>query len=86
MVFVLVLLFTILNFSELVIQLRERQNAEQVVRRLSGRILQVQDEERRKLARDLHDGIGQLFTALKMTLSQAARAQRWRESRKTRRR
>jgi signal transduction histidine kinase len=73
--FVLVLLFTILNFSALVIQLRERQNAEQVVRRLSGRILQVQDEERRKLARDLHDGIGQLFTALKMTLSQAARAQ-----------
>ena len=67
--------FTILNFSELVIQLRERQHAEQVVRRLSGRILQVQDEERRKLARDLHDGIGQLFTALKMTLSQAARAQ-----------
>ena len=71
--FVLVFFFTILNFSELVIQLRERQHAEQVVRRLSGRILQVQDEERRKLARDLHDGIGQLFTALKMTLSRAAR-------------
>ncbi len=73
--FVLVFFFTLLSFSELVIQLRERQNAEQVVRRLSGRILQEQDEERRKLARDLHDGIGQLFTALKMTLSQAARAQ-----------
>jgi signal transduction histidine kinase len=71
--FALVLLFTILNFTELMVQLRERQNAEEVVRRLSGRILQVQDEERRKLARDLHDGIGQLFTALKMGLNHAAR-------------
>jgi len=71
--FVLVFFFTILNFSGLMIRLRERQNAQQVVRRLRGRILQVQDEERRKLARDLHDGIGQLFTALKMTLSRAAR-------------
>lgn len=73
--YVLVFFLTIVNFSELVIQLRERQNAEQVVRRLSGRILQVQDEERRKLARDLHDGIGQLFTALKITISQAARSE-----------
>ena len=72
--FVVVLLFTILNFVGLMIQLRKRQNAEQVVRRLSGRILQVQDEERRKLSRDLHDGIGQLFAALKMELSQATRS------------
>jgi len=72
--FALILLFTILNFTELMVQLRERQNAEQVVRRLSGRILQVQDEERRKLARDLHDGIGQLFIALKMGLNHAARS------------
>jgi len=72
--FGLVLLVTILNFTELMVQLRERQNAEQVVRRLSGRILHVQDEERRKLARDLHDGIGQLFTALKMGLNHAARS------------
>jgi signal transduction histidine kinase len=72
--FGLVLVVTILNFTELMVQLRERQNAEQVVRRLSGRILHVQDEERRKLARDLHDGIGQLFTALKMGLNHAARS------------
>ena len=72
--FGLLLVVTILNFTELMVQLRERQNAEQVVRRLSGRMLQVQDEERRKLARDLHDGIGQLFTALKMGLSHASRS------------
>jgi len=57
--FVVVLIVTVFNFIELMSQLRQRQNAEQVVRRLSGRMLQVQDEERRKVARDLHDGIGQ---------------------------
>lgn len=72
--FLVVLLFTVLSFAELVFQLRERQNAELVVRRLNGRILQVQDEERRKLARDLHDGIGQTFTALKMSLVQVSRS------------
>jgi signal transduction histidine kinase len=72
--FVVVLLFTVMNFIELLVQLRERHNAEQVVRRLSGKILQVQDEERRKLARDLHDGIGQIFAALKMELAQLARS------------
>jgi signal transduction histidine kinase len=71
--FVVVLIFTVLNFIELMSQLRQRQNAEQVVRRLSGRMLQVQDEERRKVARDLHDGIGQIFAALKMELSQLAK-------------
>src|SRR6266404_4524318 len=72
--FVVILLFTILNFLELMVQLRERRNAEQVVRRLSGKILQVQDEERPKIARDLHDGIGQIFAALKMELAQLARS------------
>jgi len=68
--FAIMLLVSALNFIELMFQLRERQNAERAVRRLSGRILQVQDEERRKLSRDLHDGIGQLFAALKMSLDQ----------------
>ena len=71
--FVVVLIITVLNFIELIFQLRQRQNAEQVVRRLSGRMLQVQDEERRKIARDLHDGIGQIFAALKMELGQLAK-------------
>jgi signal transduction histidine kinase len=36
---------------------------------LSERLLKVQDEERRKLARDLHDSTGQTLAALKMTVS-----------------
>ena len=33
---------------------------------LSDRLLQLQDEERRRVARELHDGTGQLLAALKM--------------------
>ena len=36
---------------------------------LSGRLLQLQDEERRRIARELHDGVGQLLAALSMTIA-----------------
>jgi two-component system, NarL family, sensor kinase len=36
---------------------------------LSQRLLKVQDEERRKLARDLHDSSGQTLVALKISIS-----------------
>lgn len=36
---------------------------------LSQRLLQVQDQERRKIARDLHDSTGQTLTALKISVS-----------------
>jgi anti-sigma regulatory factor (Ser/Thr protein kinase) len=36
---------------------------------LSQRLLKVQDEERRKLSRDLHDSTGQTLTALKLSVS-----------------
>jgi len=39
------------------------------LQRLTQRLLKVQDEERRKLARDLHDSTGQTLTALKISLS-----------------
>lgn len=38
------------------------------LRKLSSRLMQVQEEERSRLARDLHDEIGQLLTALKIDL------------------
>jgi PAS domain S-box-containing protein len=47
------------------------QQAEQL-RDLSSRLLQAQDEERRHIARELHDSAGQILTALGMTLAQAA--------------
>ena len=39
------------------------------LQKLTQRLLKVQDEERRKLARDLHDSTGQTLTALKISLS-----------------
>src|ERR1039458_4093710 len=48
------------------------QQSEQL-RDLSNRLLQAQDEERRHIARELHDSAGQLLTVLALNLAQAAR-------------
>ena len=45
-----------------------RKQAEEAARSLSGRILTLQDDERRRIARGLHDSLGQYLTALKMNL------------------
>ena len=47
----------------------QRKKAEENLRQLSGRLLQLQDEERRRIARELHDSAGQMLAALGMTLS-----------------
>jgi PAS domain S-box-containing protein len=39
-----------------------------LVRQLSARLLQSQDEERRRIARELHDSAGQIITALQINL------------------
>jgi PAS domain S-box-containing protein len=43
------------------------------LRQLSGRLLQLQDEERRRIARDLHDITGQEVAILSMSLDRLAR-------------
>jgi PAS domain S-box-containing protein len=48
----------------------DRKQAEEELRRLSGQLLRLQDEERRRIARDLHDSTGQDLVALATTLSQ----------------
>jgi signal transduction histidine kinase len=47
----------------------DRKRAEESLRLLSGRLLQMQDEERRRLARELHDSAGQMLAALSMKLT-----------------
>jgi PAS domain S-box-containing protein len=45
-----------------------RRSAEGAIRRLSGRLLNLQDQERRRIARELHDSLGQYLAGLKMTI------------------
>jgi two-component system, NarL family, sensor kinase len=51
----------------------ERKEAERSVRQLSSRLLQLQDEERRRIARQLHDTTAQNLAALRLNLSRIGR-------------
>src|SRR5207244_1226922 len=44
-------------------------SANQSLRELTARLLQLQDDERRRIARELHDSVGQLLAGLTMNLS-----------------
>jgi signal transduction histidine kinase len=57
--------------DELTSEIKERERAENDLRDLSAKVLTIQDEERRRFARDLHDGVGQTLTAALMAVSQA---------------
>jgi hypothetical protein len=48
---------------------RELREANQSLGELTGRLLQLQDDERRRIARELHDSVGQTLAALSMNLS-----------------
>ena len=51
---------------------RELELSQERLRALSRRLLEVQEDERGRLARDLHDDIGQVLTALKIQLESLA--------------
>jgi signal transduction histidine kinase len=53
--------------------LEEVQVGREQLRGLSHRLVQVQEEERRAIARELHDEIGQLLTGLTLTLEMLER-------------
>ena len=59
---------------------RKLHDSEKSLRQLSLRLLQTQDEERRRIGRDLHDSVGQYLVGLKMKVdslkSVAERTQR----------
>jgi two-component system, NarL family, sensor kinase len=64
---------------EICTDITSRRRAEEAARKLSGRLLTLQDEERRKMARGLHDSLGQYLAALKMNLALLSTADGHRE-------
>ncbi|HTT19960.1 MAG TPA: CHASE3 domain-containing protein [Candidatus Sulfotelmatobacter sp.] len=65
----LALIFFLIHHHMIMEQVSERSRAEAAQRNLSVRLLNLQDEERRKFARELHDSVGQHLAAMKMGLS-----------------
>jgi PAS domain S-box-containing protein len=49
-----------------------RRNAEDALRKLSGRLLGIQDQERRRIARELHDSLGQYLAGMKIAIDMLA--------------
>ena len=58
----------LLGFGKVTRDLTERKKSEEQMRELSGRLLKMQDEERRRMGRELHDTVGQYLSAAKMSL------------------
>jgi signal transduction histidine kinase len=54
---------------------KEALESQEASRRLSTRLMEFQDEERRKFARELHDSLGQYLAVIKMNLETLARRQ-----------
>jgi PAS domain S-box-containing protein len=57
-----------------VLDISERKRAEADLRQLSAQLLQLQDEERRRVARELHDTTSQNLAALEISLSLVSKA------------
>ena len=53
-------------------EVKDRERAERDLRNLSAKVLRIQDEERRRFAGDLHDGVGQILTGALIAVSQAS--------------
>jgi signal transduction histidine kinase len=77
--FVLALILFSIQYRFLSAELTAREQAEEVVReseqslrRLTGRLLKLQDAERRKFSRELHDSLGQYLAGVKMTIEMFA--------------
>lgn len=78
--FVLALVLLLYSFNLLIREIERRKELERIekknaesYRMLSARILELQDMERRKIARELHDSVGQFLAGLKLNLARLQR-------------
>jgi signal transduction histidine kinase len=73
--FILALIMFSVHYRLLAAELDAREQAQNTIResedslrRLTARLLQLQDEERRRFSRELHDSLGQYLAGVKMNL------------------
>ena len=66
--FVIALMLFFLHYRMLNSELNAREQAETSLRTLSVRLLELQDQERRRFSRELHDSLGQYLVGAKMNL------------------
>jgi PAS domain S-box-containing protein len=65
----------VVGASKVARNITERKQTEKALKEseLAARLLRLQDEERRHIARELHDGVGQLLAAMSMNASRVER-------------
>jgi signal transduction histidine kinase len=80
--FILALIMFSVHYRLLSAELAARDQAERTIlesekslRSLTGRLLQLQDEERRRFSRELHDSLGQYLAGVKMNLDMFSNSQ-----------
>lgn len=61
------------ELSGVMVDITDQKRVESAARRLSGQIIRAQEQERRRVSRELHDSIGQYLTGLKCTLAAVIR-------------
>jgi PAS domain S-box-containing protein len=61
----------VVEYRSLLRDITERKRAEEVFRNLSSRIIEAQESERRRVARELHDGINQILSSIQFRLKSA---------------
>ena len=64
----------VIGFAKVTRDVTEKMQKEKSLRNLTSHLLQMQDEERRRIGRDLHDTLGQCVTAMKINLDSLAYA------------
>ncbi len=62
------------NITQRNLELRELQRSRTLLKGLSAGLVEAREEERRRIARELHDELGQELSALKMAIVQCARS------------